>query len=198
MTLTIKNEETFIIDANVRNSYMNRVDALEKVKGLLLLPNLEMATTRQVAEFYGVHVQTISTVVNDNREELQGDGYVSMSAGDIKKSVLRDTHKTVVKNGAGRYTITHDGKTYDMPYSKTNLFPRRATIRVGMLLRDSEIAKEVRTQLLNVEEKATKEVKVADINEEQTLHMAVGIVLSSGDLMAFKKSSNYRNGNQVK
>lgn len=30
---------------------MNRVDVLEKVKGLLLLPNLEMATTQQVADF---------------------------------------------------------------------------------------------------------------------------------------------------
>ncbi|WP_373560911.1 hypothetical protein [Bacillus cereus] len=38
-----------------------------------------------------------------------------------------------------------------------------------MLLRDSEIAKKVRTQLLNIEEKATIESKVADIDEEMQL-----------------------------
>ena len=51
MTTIIKNEEAFIIDANIRESHMNRVDVLEKVKGLLLLPNLGMATTKQVADF---------------------------------------------------------------------------------------------------------------------------------------------------
>ena len=33
------------------------------------------------------------------------------------------------------------------------LFPKRAILRMGMLLRDSEVAKEVRTQLLNITEK---------------------------------------------
>ena len=51
MTKLITSQETFIIDANVRESHMNRVEVLEKVKGLLLLPNLEMATTKQVADF---------------------------------------------------------------------------------------------------------------------------------------------------
>lgn len=38
---------------------MNRIGVLEKVKGLLCLPNLEMATTSQVADFYGGGVEAI-------------------------------------------------------------------------------------------------------------------------------------------
>ena len=58
-----------------------------------------------------------------------------------------------------------------------------------MLLRDSAIAKEVCTQLLNIEEKTTQEVKVADINEEQTLQMAVGQAFMSGDINALAQAA---------
>lgn len=47
------------------------------------------------------------------------------------------------------------------------LFPKRAILRVGMLLRDSEVAKEVRTQLLNIEEHTAAEVKTYEIDYEQ-------------------------------
>lgn len=47
------------------------------------------------------------------------------------------------------------------------LFPKRAILRVGMLLRDSEVAKEVRTQLLNIEEHTATEVKTYEIDYEQ-------------------------------
>jgi hypothetical protein len=40
------------------------------------------------------------------------------------------------------------------------IIPRRAIFRIGMLLRDSEVAKKVRTYLLNVEENATPEEKL--------------------------------------
>ncbi|MGR5959005.1 hypothetical protein ACT7DM_01765 [Bacillus cereus] len=37
---------------------------------------------------------------------------------------------------------------------------------------------------MHIEEKATQEVKVADINEEQSLQMAVGQAFMSGDINA--------------
>lgn len=163
--------DVFTEPSNVaqRDEYITRVEVLGKVRGLLLLPRLEMATTKQVAAFYGVHVQTISTVVNDHRDELRSDGYVSMSAGDIKKSVLRDTHKTVVENKVGYYTITDGDTVHELSYSKTNLFPKRAILRVGMLLRDSDTAKEVRTQLLNIEEHATNQQRTQEIDKDGLL-----------------------------
>ncbi|MCU0097245.1 hypothetical protein N7917_27675 [Bacillus sp. OR9] len=43
-----------------------------------------------------------------------------------------------------------------------------------MLLRDSEVAKEVRTQLLNIEEHTATEVKIYEIDYEQDLHLKLG------------------------
>ena len=50
-----------------------------------------------------------------------------------------------------------------------------------MLLRDSEIAKEIRTQLLNIEEKTSNDVKTKDIDTEEGLMMSVGMAVASGD-----------------
>ncbi|MEC2943474.1 hypothetical protein P9Z76_15430 [Bacillus cereus] len=183
MTTIIKNEETFIIDVNVRKSHMNRVDVLEKVKGLLLLPNLEMATTQQVADFYEVPKQAILSLVHDNRKEVEGDGYKTLKGKELVNSL--EEYTTILKR-KGHYLL-ESGVT--VAYGNNGIFPRRAILRVGMLLRDSEIAKEVRTQLLNIEEKATKENKVADITEEQILQLAVRKAFMSGDINALAHAS---------
>lgn len=69
-------------------------------------------------------------------------------------------------------------------YAGTVLFPKRAVLRVGMLLRDSDVAREVRTQLLNTEENSDIDTKTKNINEEQSLMIAVGMAISSGDVTA--------------
>ncbi|MBO1582970.1 hypothetical protein [Bacillus sp. XF8] len=190
MPITVKNQEAFIIDANIRESYMNRVDVLEKVKDLLLLPNLEMATTNQVADFYETSKTVISTLVFEHREELLEDGYHSMKGKELKgKLDYQNFCKPKITNKKGHFTVEHGGQNAVITYGENGLFPRRAILRVGMLLRDSHVAKEVRTQLLNIEEKATQEVKVADINEEQSLQMAVGQAFMSGDINALAHAS---------
>ncbi|MFJ8240808.1 hypothetical protein [Bacillus tropicus] len=190
MTTLVKNEEIFIIDTNVRESHMNRVEVLEKVKSLLLLPNLEMATTQQVANFYGVPTQAIHSLVHDNREEVVSDGYTTVKGKDIREdleSSLKEGQEIIRKQG--HFIYRNEGNETKLSYQPNGLFPRRAILRVGMLLRDSEIAKEVRTQLLHIEEKSMKEVKVADINEEAQLQMAVGQAFMAGDINALAHAS---------
>lgn len=58
-----------------------------------------------------------------------------------------------------------------------------------MLLRDSEIAKEVRTRLLNIEGKATSETKVADVDEEMQLQLAIGQAFMLGNINALSHAS---------
>lgn len=49
--MTKVTETALVEDVKVREQYMERVDVLDKVKKLLLLPGMDMATTKQVAEF---------------------------------------------------------------------------------------------------------------------------------------------------
>ena len=65
-----------------------------------------------------------------------------------------------------------------------------------MLLRDSKIAQEVRTQLLNVVEHTAEEkpeLLTADIDEEKNLIMAVGMAYASGDIMEVMKATTALN-----
>ena len=121
---------------------MNRVEVLDRVGGLLLLPNTELATTKQVAEFYGVDVEVIKKVTQRNKEELESNGVKVMPYREIKELV----------NGynLSLYKISKRGAT---------IFTPRAVLLVGFMLRDSKVAQEVRNQALNIIENASVEVE---------------------------------------
>lgn len=65
--------------------HINRTEVLDIVGGLLLLPNTELvATTKQVAEFYGVPINTMQSVMKNNRVELEANGMKSMCYSELK------------------------------------------------------------------------------------------------------------------
>ena len=58
----------------MRAQTADRVDVLDKVKALALLPDGVHATTEIVASFYEVPVSTIDSLVAANRKELAENG----------------------------------------------------------------------------------------------------------------------------
>ncbi|SCC21487.1 hypothetical protein [Bacillus mycoides] len=154
-----------VIDNKVeRDNLVERVEVLDRVKELLLLPDNEFATINQVANFYNVDKKTLTNQMRFHEEELLSDGYKIVSGKDLATTLKRVAK---VENGRGHILINNSEK---IPYTNLGLYTKRAILRVGMLLRDSEIAKEVRTQLLNIEEHTTTEVKSYEIDHEMELH----------------------------
>ena len=185
------NANDLLESKELREKLVAKVEVLEKVKKLLLIPGIELATVKQVADFYEVEETTIKMVVTRNREELQEDGLNSLTGRDTKQ--MLESNNLLPSNFRGGF------ETNGMRFSNrgNTLLPRRAILRIGMLLRDSEIAKEIRTQLLNIEEKATPEVKTMDINEEQSLALSVGMAYASGNpdaiMIATTKMMDFKN-----
>lgn len=184
-------EIDLINNEELRNQCIDHYEVLEKVKQLLLIPGTEFATTKQVAEFYEVNEDVIQKVIQRNQDELLTDGLSKLSGRGTKEKLGMDNMST--QNLRGGFII--NGITLN---NRSNtLFPRRAILRIGMLLRDSEIAKEVRTQLLNIEEKTSDETKIADITEEQQLALSVGMAYASGNpdaiIMATGKMMDFKN-----
>ena len=174
------NETQFIDDRTLRDNAVGHYEVLEKVKKLLLIPELEIMTTEQVADYYEVDYDAVKKVYQRNTDELESDGM------HIEKmeTFLKGQNVSFQKE-RNKAILTYDnGITFSVTNRGLKVFPRRAILRVGMLLRDSVIAKEVRTQLLNIEEKSSDEVKIQDINEEQSLMLAVGMAVASGDANA--------------
>lgn len=139
---------------------MNRVEVLDRVGGLLLLPNTELATTKQVAEFYGVPINTMQSVMKNNREELEANGMKSMSYSELKAVLVKASNGDAFES----YSISRRGST---------IFSKRTILLVGFMLRDSKIAQEVRNQALNIIENASDEHKTMEITKEKELLMAI-------------------------
>nr|WP_024835436.1 hypothetical protein [Clostridium sp. 12(A)] len=184
-------ETDLLENKEYRERLVVKVEVLEKVKKLLLIPGTELATVRQVANYYEVGEEAIKSLVYRSRDELEKDGISSMTGKETKGFL--ESCNLQPSNFRGGFEA--DGMRFSN--RGNTLFPRRAILRIGMLLRDSEIAKEIRTQLLNIEEKATPEVKTADITEEQTLALSVGMAYASGDptaiMIATTKMMDYKN-----
>ena len=163
--------EDLMNKSELRNKLIDRIDVLNKVKELFLIPKLEMMNIRMVADFYEVDTHTINRVYDRHWEEIISDGVKMIKISELMSSE-HHVHLTRKPKDNAYYVTLNNGKEIRMN-AKTTYFSPRAVLRIGMLLRDSEVAKEVRTQLLNTFECATEEQRLEKITEEDKLLLAI-------------------------
>ena len=160
-----------------RDKMMERSEVLDKVKKLFLIPGMEMITLKQVADYFDVSPETIKSVYFRNQREIDSDGVRSVAYRDFSNVSFCN-----VRNEKGKSIYELDnGMTLEVPNRGTRCFSRRAVLRIAMLLRDSKIAQEIRTQLLNIFDKTSEETRVADIEDEQSLMGEFGKQLAYGN-----------------
>ena len=169
-------ENEILENVKVREGLIDQVEVLEKVKDLLLLGDSNFATVQQVADYYEVGIEAIQSLVKDNREELESNGMRLYKRAEIL---------TVLE---GQLGIT-------VPNRGMKLFPKRAILNVGMLLRDSNVAKEVRSRLLDIEYESNhaiqdngqtvKENITDEIDKEKELTLRMGTCLANGDFNGY-------------
>lgn len=166
MTNTKITAESFLDNKELREQTMARVEVLDKVKQLFLIPEFKCMTVKQVADYFAVDAETIQKQYQRNKDEFDNDGVILKPASAFGS--LGWTKCPSQNRGSITYLISEN--TYlTINNCGVKCFPKRAILRMGMLLRDSVIAKEVRTQLLNTFEHATTEQRTAEINEEEKL-----------------------------
>ncbi|WP_239405423.1 hypothetical protein [Frankia sp. Cj3] len=121
---------------SLRSGYAERTDALDKVKALAMLPGDLHMTTEMVASYFEVDIEAIKKVVQRNREELTKNG-LRVLRGEELRIFKQESEGQPVPHFIGAPALT--------------LFTRPAILNVGMLLTESDIAKKVRSYLLEVE-----------------------------------------------
>ncbi|MER6112401.1 phage antirepressor KilAC domain-containing protein [Streptomyces hirsutus] len=133
------NELVLTESRSMRDQTIERTDVLDKVKTLVTLPNGFHVTTPMVANYFGVPLSTIDSLVQDNRVELEERGY----------HVLRGPELTAFATPFGG--VANLGLS---PKARSlALFTRKAVLNVGQLLTKSEVSKAIRSYLLDVEER---------------------------------------------
>lgn len=184
---TIQQKELLLTETKqkeLREQYIDRVDVLEKVKSLIMLPDVELMTVVQVADFYEVDVDTVKKVHQRSLDEINADGVVNLTGKSLKSLMGQNVPLKKYSQLHGKCEVEfNDGTKIVLPNRGIKAFSKRAVLRIGMLLRDSKVAKEVRTQLLNTFEEAPAEAKTVNINEELDIQAKIGQAFLSGDIM---------------
>lgn len=137
--LTISNIE--------RQNVLNNTPAVENIRTKLDVPGFffegEYRFTKQmVADFYGVSISTIDRYLETYSEELKHNGYILSKGKQLKDFKLQFGH-----------LINEATKT-----TRLGLFNFRSFLNIGMLLTESERAKELRSAILDI--------VIATINEK--------------------------------
>lgn len=136
LSIGMKDLTTSNID---RQNILNNRFAIEKMQSKIgitgMLFNGEYLFTKQmVADFYGVDTSTIDRYLSSYGEELKHNGYVLCKGKSLKEFKLQFAH-----------LINEASKT-----TQLGLFNFRAFLNVGMLLTESEKAKQVRSIMLDL------------------------------------------------
>lgn len=129
--LTVSNVER----QNVLNNRY-AVDTLQKSLGFagMLFEGEYRFTKKMVADFYDVDLSTIDRYLSQYADELKHNGYVLSKGKQLKELKLQFAH---VINEASKTT-------------QLGLFNFRAVLNMGMLLTESEKAKQVRARILDI------------------------------------------------
>jgi hypothetical protein len=131
------NELALTESPSLRAQYADRVDVLDKVKALTLLPDDMHMSTELVADYFEVDFEAIKSIVRRNRAELEGNGMETLRGEKLRE-----------------FKRAAEGRGDPLPknLNALTLFVRRSILNVGQLLTDSPIAEAVRKHLLDSEE----------------------------------------------
>ncbi|MEU3732172.1 restriction endonuclease [Streptomyces sp. NPDC033538] len=133
-------ETALLESATLRSTVLERTDVLDRVKALSLLPDGMHVTTAMVAAYFGVTTEAIRQLKARHREELSRNGMLTLQGPELaqfKRDIL------------SRYP-----GGYPQPRSSLTLYSRRSVLNIAMLLRDSDVARQVRVYLLDMEYQA--------------------------------------------
>lgn len=154
MSISMKDLTTSNID---RQNILNNRFAVEKVQSQIgvtgMLFNGEYLFTKQmVADFYEVDTSTIDRYLSSYGEELKHNGYILCKGKSLKEFKLQFAH-----------LINEASKT-----TQLGLFNFRAFLNIGMLLTESDKAKQVRSIMLDL--------VISTINEKQAVALNISTV----------------------
>ena len=162
-----------IVDLKERKLQMteDNIHKLELVKEILMLGKTDLMTVKMCAEYFEVNLSTLEMVIVNNREELEENGYKVYNYNELKSKFQNP-------NVLGIKRFPNRGKA---------LLTKRTLLNIGMLLRDSRVAKELRRRILDIvhdaEETEIVNNVINEIRTEQEISQDMLQAIMSGDLV---------------
>ena len=178
-----------IVNVRERRAQMteNNIHILESVKDILTIANTDLITIQMCADYYEVNKNTLEVLISRNKEEFKENGLKTYKRKDFKEIVL-NLQDVSLETARYKDTLKADDIVLDITNRGITLLTKRTLLNVGMLLRDSEIAKELRRRILDVMHDAengqgNSDTIVEEIDEETRLAQQLGVAMLRGDLV---------------
>ncbi|MFF2958283.1 restriction endonuclease [Streptomyces sp. NPDC057963] len=131
------NEAVLLESRTLPESVSGRTEVLDRVKALSLLPDGLHITTAMVAAYFEVADNVIRQLVKRHREELTDHGLAVLRSPDLRRFESDNVSLSLESYPQARRSLT--------------TYTRRTILGIAMLLRDSAVARQVRSYLLDVE-----------------------------------------------
>jgi hypothetical protein len=134
----------------LRDNYVFKDSVLERVKVVPVLAGTLEVTVEMAANFYETPIDTIKTILKRHRVEFHEDSET----------------RTLRGHSLAQFKTEVQGGPLSTGIKALTLISRRGLLRIGMLLTESEVARSVRSYLLNVEQIASKEQRAWSMERE--------------------------------
>lgn len=124
--------DSMVDNKEIRQKYIDRVEILDKVKTLFLIPQLDMMTIQQVADFYEVDLKVIQMCVLRNSDEIYADGVAMEKPRDLTK-IWKTTKCSFPEVGKTANSTTYqiaDNVTVVIPNRGIRCFSKRAVLYI--------------------------------------------------------------------
>ena len=191
-------ENNIVMTKEQRAALLDRIDVLNKVKAVMLMPGILMVTVKQLATYFEESVDNIQKCYANHKDELDANGVVSLTPTALKERLIGKNFQLVGSKASQTFCID-DEYYFEIPNRGCKFFPPRAILNMAMLLPKSRVAQEIRSQLLNITEMTAPMDRIIPIEDEQEMLNDIGRAYVTGDLTAFaaatSKYSGYLNRN---
>ena len=136
-------EESLVDTKEYRDKAISKTEVLNKVKDLFLIPDLESASMRMIANYYEVDIETIEKCYQRNQSEIDSDGVVHKKYSEMEKLLRSNNIQIKFYHGKLEAQLS-DKVILAIPHTGLKLFSKRAVIHFAVFLRNSQVAKQVR------------------------------------------------------
>ena len=163
------------------------LNIMDEYKTITTINNMEYETIDRVAKYFEVDYDCIKKLIQNNKRELIKNGLLILKGRETREFLVRENNSPTNYRG---YFIADNRKFAN----KSNiLVNKRCFLNMAMLLRDSKIAQDIRSKILDIVLNENPKTEISTIDNTELLRM----IKVQGDLIKYQGNMIKRQDNNI-
>ena len=152
------------------------LNIMDEYKTITTINNMEYETLDRVAKYFEVDYECIKKLIQNNKSELIKNGLLILKGKETRKLLVRENNSPTNYRG---YFIADNRKFAN----KSNiLVNKRCFLNMAMLLRDSKVAQDIRSKILDIVLNENPKTEISTTDNTELLRM----IKVQGDLIKYQ------------